>query len=415
MPSTLAWLDHSEVQRRRMMEVIGLFREKGTVDDLGLGSIRDTFSELLFPGTSTLHTRAKYLLFVPWVFRTLEDDGVSSSRGWQQLKDREIQLIYALLAGGEGEGVVGRDAREKLKQFPSFTYWGALRRYRILAAPITRGQLIGSLDSFHAARRQALRTRDETDERSILRNWHTGLPAPDSDFLEHTTFTLTPEQAGYLTDRIQASAPGTYLAHLVTVGLTTDSDRPWADPSLPQADPAVRDTVMHAQRFSEVMHGAQLLYNLLVSEAIRRQRTDEGRVDVDEDLVDLYEQQLDDWSDSIEAARRELDRWDIAAFWRLVTATNPRIPPSTQRFVRTWIDRMLTRDPRDLLDDAAVRRGIRDREFETKGRLARLWDDRRLERYGGAAGASALNYRWGSVRSVVRDITEAREVPRARS
>jgi hypothetical protein len=66
MPSTLAWLDHSEVQRRRMMEVIGLFREKGTVDDLGLGSIRDTFSELLFPGTSTLHTRAKYLLFVPW-------------------------------------------------------------------------------------------------------------------------------------------------------------------------------------------------------------------------------------------------------------------------------------------------------------------------------------------------------------
>jgi hypothetical protein len=415
MPSTLAWLDHSEVQRRRMMEVIGLFREKGTVDDLGLGSIRDTFSELLFPGTSTLHTRAKYLLFVPWVFRTLEDDGVSSSRGWQQLKDREIQLIYALLAGGEGEGVVGRDAREKLKQFPSFTYWGAVRRYRILAQPLTRGQLIGSLDSFHAARRQALRTRDETDERSIPRNWHAGLPAPEPDFLEHSTFALSPEQAGYLTDRIQASAPSTYLAHLVTVGLSTDSDHPWADPSLPEAEPAVRDTVTHAQRFSEVLHGAQLLYNLLVSEAIRRQRTDDGRVDVDEDLVDRYQQWLDDWCDRIEAARPELARWDIAAFWRLVTDANSRIPAATQRFVRTWIDQVLTRDPHDLLDDTTVRQGIRARELETKGRLARLWDERRLERYGGAAGASALNYRWGSVRSVVRDITEAREVAGARS
>ena len=64
---------------------------------------------------------------------------------------------------------------------------------------------------------------------------------------------------------------------------------------------------------------------------------------------------------------------------------------------------------------AAVRQGIRARELETKGRLARLWDERRLERYGGAAGASALNYRWGSVRSVVRDITEAREVAGAGS
>jgi hypothetical protein len=40
MPSTFAWLDHSEAQRRQMMEVVGLFREKSTLDELGIGAVR---------------------------------------------------------------------------------------------------------------------------------------------------------------------------------------------------------------------------------------------------------------------------------------------------------------------------------------------------------------------------------------
>jgi len=47
--SAFAWLDYSDGERRRMFEVIDLFREKGTVDDLGIGSIRDTFADRFFP------------------------------------------------------------------------------------------------------------------------------------------------------------------------------------------------------------------------------------------------------------------------------------------------------------------------------------------------------------------------------
>ena len=42
--SAFAWLDYSDGERRRMLEVIDLFREKGTLDELGIGSIRDTFA-----------------------------------------------------------------------------------------------------------------------------------------------------------------------------------------------------------------------------------------------------------------------------------------------------------------------------------------------------------------------------------
>jgi hypothetical protein len=65
MVSQLAWLDHDDAQMRRALTVIELLKEESTVDEIGIGPIRDTIADVLFPGTSVLHTRARYLLFVP--------------------------------------------------------------------------------------------------------------------------------------------------------------------------------------------------------------------------------------------------------------------------------------------------------------------------------------------------------------
>ena len=67
MTSTFAWLDNSEEQRRQILDVLELFREKTTIDELGLGTVRDAFADILFPGTSAPMTRARYFLFVPWM------------------------------------------------------------------------------------------------------------------------------------------------------------------------------------------------------------------------------------------------------------------------------------------------------------------------------------------------------------
>lgn len=63
--STFGWLDTDNEQRRKMLEVVDLFKEEGTVDELGIGSIRDAFADALFPGTSVLQTRLRYVLFIP--------------------------------------------------------------------------------------------------------------------------------------------------------------------------------------------------------------------------------------------------------------------------------------------------------------------------------------------------------------
>ncbi|TVP74845.1 MAG: hypothetical protein EA353_14930, partial [Puniceicoccaceae bacterium] len=71
----LTWLDLTATDRDKVRRVLDLFNEQGTVDELGLGSLRDVISNALFPGTSVLLTRLRYVLFVPWIYREIESWG----------------------------------------------------------------------------------------------------------------------------------------------------------------------------------------------------------------------------------------------------------------------------------------------------------------------------------------------------
>ena len=68
MPSTFSWVDFEEKDRQKMLEVIKMFQESDTRDELGIGTIRDAFSNMFFPGTTTIQTRVKYMLFIPWIY-----------------------------------------------------------------------------------------------------------------------------------------------------------------------------------------------------------------------------------------------------------------------------------------------------------------------------------------------------------
>src|SRR6202035_6164310 len=72
MQPTFAWLDFNTAERERTQRILALFEERETRDELGLGAIRDSFADHLFPGTSTIQTRLRYLFFVPWIYQDLE-------------------------------------------------------------------------------------------------------------------------------------------------------------------------------------------------------------------------------------------------------------------------------------------------------------------------------------------------------
>jgi hypothetical protein len=79
MMSAFVWLDYSERERRKMLDFIDVFREHSTRDELSVGSVRDAFADMLFPGTSTILTRARYFLLVPWAYQRLEKSRVRSA------------------------------------------------------------------------------------------------------------------------------------------------------------------------------------------------------------------------------------------------------------------------------------------------------------------------------------------------
>jgi hypothetical protein len=62
--SAIAWVDFDEAERERAQRLMQLFTEQDTRDELGLGAIRDSISDHLFPGTSTIQTRLRYMLFI---------------------------------------------------------------------------------------------------------------------------------------------------------------------------------------------------------------------------------------------------------------------------------------------------------------------------------------------------------------
>ena len=116
MTSTLAWLDFSADEQRRAREIAHFFLQTDSRDELGMGVIRDVFSDLLFPGISTIQTRARYFLFVPWIVRHAERLDAEQ----HQILSLQQQLATAAAAMPKLEQRVGALEQKPLTIPPEF-------------------------------------------------------------------------------------------------------------------------------------------------------------------------------------------------------------------------------------------------------------------------------------------------------
>jgi len=394
--SAFAWLSYSESERRKALDVISLFRERDTRDELGIGVIRDAFADLLFPGTSTIQTRARYFLFVPWLYQRLEKKRVRSAEIAERARRDELALIEHLAESDDPDGTIGIEARQTLKRLPSNVYWQGLERWGLRVYPGSQDQYHRSLDGFYARLGRALQNDDgEVVGDHARRNWHAGLPAWPDGFPDGASFYLTQSEAEYLRDRLLATASRSLLAFLVGEAKPNDPvDFPWMHPQQDAFGATIGEQLFHARCFSEVVHGAALLYNLMLA-----------RLRKAKDLVEDYENGLDEWVKGVREAHARLGKWDRDRFWEIVLRAAPgAIPIPTRRFVDEWLALALDRDLKSIDSNPKATNLIRERERTLKRGQARLESTRALELWGGAAGASQLDYRWRTVQTIVADI-----------
>lgn len=399
--SSLGWLDFDAVAADRVATLLRALQEPSTLDTLGLGPIVSTFSEMLHPGTSYVHTKLRYLVFLPWIFQRLEADGVAPGDFFRRLREDEALLIDCLRHLGRGQGVIGYQAGRNLKRMPSSIYWGALWDWGILRHPLTLGEYARSgvaLGGHRAAR------DDDGNLTDTTQSMWAPLPPPPENFLEaNIGFDLRPEEAQVLVESIRRK-PETLLSSLCSKPLVAAGcTYPW---DIPESDlpGEVAETLRHARCFSELTAGPQYTYNILVA---RQAREELGR---DTDQVEQSQLgQLQDWVELVESRRSELRPWvdDLPAFWELVDGSR-RSPVNhgTRAFI-TKVVNMAVDHPEGFEDDPNIHQRISDREIQLKGKRARLGSRAALENWHNSPVGGQHSYRWSVAQGYLGEIATA--------
>jgi len=400
MPSTISWLDFSDTDRRKMVEVISLFKQRDTRDEMGLAQIRDGFAEMFFPGTTTIQTRARYFLFVPWLYRYHEGRKAPSARIFDRMRYSEMQVMRALLNSGETDGVIGQRSGANLQRFPSSVYWNGLRVWGILCYSGGMSQYYRSLDRYYRSRSSLPEIETAELVQDSHANWDPHLPPMPDEFPQEASFDITNKEALYLRERLLFSCTHSLLTYLVDQCQPVEVEFAWLHPNQADFPDHLKVELFHAQYFSESMQGAALLYNLMLAE---KRSSD--------DLIEAFRDRIQAWYQRLLAIERNLLNWDLSAFWKL-TEQFGRVYPATHLFVNDWLALLLNGSAiSNPTGDQRMRQLVHDREYRLKRNRSRLENPRHLELWSGDAGTAQLDYRWGIGNRIARDIQMGIERP----
>ncbi|MCH9049114.1 MAG: hypothetical protein IH836_09310 [Proteobacteria bacterium] len=395
MSSIFGWLDTSESDRRKALDIIDLFKQKETVDELGIGGVRDSIAEILSPGTSTIQTRARYFFFIPWIYLDIENSRGDKSKVASRAKKYEIDLIQILSNSSDSDGTIGIQSGASLQRIPSMIYWAGLARlgFRLFSA---------SQDQYHRALKDGrfiLRKDDSGDIDvgvGLTGNWNPHIPAKPADYPDNLSLSLTFAEAHFFREQLRIRADDSLLRHLIEFDEDIpDINYPWEHPRIHELPSLLQRWLEQGQFYAELMHGAQLLYNLMLAKALPR-----------EEWVEKYYSQIIEWHDFVKDRIVLYQSWDRQTFWSDLRAKNPNLTISVQTFSDSWIDYVTDDLTIDITQNSRCEELIRLRENRLKGNRARLRSRSHLELWKGDAGSAKLTYRWSITKSHAQDFID---------
>ncbi len=395
--ASLSWLDLTAADRDKVRRVLDLFSEQGTVDELGVGSLRDTISNALFPGTSVLHTRLRYVLFIAWIYRELESWGPGYDVA-HHAREMEVALIDALAASDDTAGVIGIDAGANLARLASNAYWALLVHWGLFVPARPQSWYHRNFDDLVAKQSHVARADDPGVIWTRQPTWHPRIPGAPSDFPATADFALTAEESDFVLGRILERCGDTALAWLAQEGSTELADKLWDEPAIGHAPAEIRQLVELARRFSLHIQGAPLLYNLLLAEMRHGMQPSDG----DAKLIEKYRAELAEWA----AWEAEEEPFNPDRLWALVMREGGRLKDPQRRFVETWANTIREHGPEAVADSDDLRQLIRRREQQLKGQRARVINDGRLLDWSGRTGVGRMQFRWPNVRQLLVDLHE---------
>ena len=398
----VGWVLLSREAVARAEEALGP-NDRGVRDEVGFLALHQGFSDRFFPGTSVLHTRLKYLLFVPWLMEMVAERGGTDYAS--RFAAAETELAGQLLRQENPDGVIGgRIWPRPVAQPPSMAYWTALRTWHILRAR-PDGSAPSRVEALRLMATRARRRSRATDDEGVTleRDFgHAFVKLPDKPRElgaadKPLDFSLNDEERRFLRRHLlgvkrYGSKELSLLARLADAGIGSWDTGLWAPEIGEVADSEDRDALTIARQASALAGIGRAVYAALLEIAYARDGFSESFVHR-ERLAEL-----------IEIEGRQGSAVDLVALERLL----PGLPKRLRRVLsatRDWLASGNT-NPEPLYDEYMAaergRKGDRARLPKTVGGLKRRaeWDPCDHPQ------AQALHYRWPHVYRLLADLYE---------
>ena len=274
----LGWVDISRQERGDITAILRLLGTSAALDEIGIGTIRDGFSNLLFPGLSTQQTRVKYFVLVLYLFSLAEEQNFSRpGEVGPWIHRQEDALVKTLVKNGK-DGAFGIIGARNLKQNktlarrPSELYWTGLRAASILRWPdLSFGEACSLLYARQQEKKGIRLKAERGDMRGDDRDALQGNPPlfcplwAEYDLFSDATIELTPHEAAYLRERFyngEQTRPS-LLAYLLRHPCQIRSR--FRDLDTGPMPKALGEITSLARDFSVFIYGAHLLYNVIFS------------------------------------------------------------------------------------------------------------------------------------------------------
>ncbi len=275
------------------MDVINLLQEEGAVDELGIGIIRDGFANIFFPGTSTIQTRAKYFLIVPYVLKEAADGkyGRDYNTIMRKIDDEEKWWGKKLLENDK-DGVIGARVLPNawVARKPSNIYWNGIKTFGIFKESSLSIPNYIKLVSTFLKQKEVFKLgnrNDEADENdkddkdagdiTSFQFWN----LPDTyrtNWRENLTIQLLSDEAVFLQEQIVKSIPDSLFAYLLQNKIDLEkygSFEALTEDLRGKVNPDLEELMLLACDFNRLVYMARVRYNVLLSDGKNETANDE--------------------------------------------------------------------------------------------------------------------------------------------
>lgn len=418
--SSIGWIDFSSEHRDKVRTVIDLLSAPGVVDELGIGIVRDSFADQMFPGLSTIQTRAKYFTLTALLIREYQqkERARRNPRSLEKYLEDEEQACRITLAKRHGDGrqslgIIGgsfgvRTDRDVIRRASS-VYWNGLREFRFISPPHLSLAEFGrrlsddgkQLRSLLEETKQDRGDDHDAEDTSMLLRVHT--PEINDRYWDELSIDLTREEADFLRDQIKIHQSESLIGQIMKKDAVMDqvlqlhkdanfnefSELPFIGELKSEE---LRSTVQHSRDFWRIMEGAHIRYNCLI------QAAGFGT----SELQAKFDEQWELWRADISEFPRH---WDTGFMWALVLRHGSQVRDSTRTFINGWIEQAQQgAENLSRCDELVV-----NQERLNKKSRARLRPGNQ-EAINGWVGLSQVQYRLPQVRQFIRDISDSEKL-----